>query len=95
MKLGIPTVAVRGLGLYPQSRSDLYGFIANKIVPPPVASIREVDADALAAFFTDDWPCRFRRYDASYLRPTADIGSEVREAVLGVIEQPRATAPDA
>src|SRR5688572_29110765 len=26
LKLGIPTVAVTGLGLYPRSRSDLYGL---------------------------------------------------------------------
>ena len=29
LKLGIPTVAVRNLGVYPDSRSDLYGFVAS------------------------------------------------------------------
>ena len=43
LKLGIPTIAVRNLGLYPESRSDLYGFVADGIVFPPLASIRDLD----------------------------------------------------
>ena len=53
LKLGIPTVAVRNLGLYPESRSDLYGFAASGILFPPVRSIRDVRAEALVAFFSD------------------------------------------
>ena len=34
LKLGIPTVVVKGLGLYPESRSDMYGFAAAGIVFP-------------------------------------------------------------
>jgi hypothetical protein len=45
LKLGIPTVAVKSLGLYPRSRSDLYGFIEHGVVFPPVDSIRDVRAD--------------------------------------------------
>ena len=95
LQLGIPTVAVRGLGLYPESRSDLYGFIANKIVFPPVATIRDVEAAALAEFFSGCWPARFARYDASYLRSWGDVGSEVRCAILSLCGDATAKAADA
>lgn len=81
LKLGIPTVAIKHLGLYPESRSDLYRFVANGIVFPPVASIREVDPDTLAGFFARQWPARFQKYDAAYLRPEKVIGGEVRDAI--------------
>lgn len=86
LKLGIPTVAVSGLGVYPQSRSDLYGFVAAEIIFPPVMSIRDVNATALTAFFSGHWSTRFNRYDASYLRSKAAIGTEVRAAILGLFE---------
>jgi len=86
LKLGIPTVAVRSLGLYPASHSDLYGFVANGIVFPPVVSIRDVRADALIAFFSEDWPARFEQFDASYLRPHAAMGSEVRRVIWGLFD---------
>jgi hypothetical protein len=86
LKLGIPTVVVRGLGLYPESRSDLYGFVANGIVFPPVASLRDIRAEALRAFFSERWQDRFERYDASYLRPRAEIGIEVRRAVRALFD---------
>ena len=88
LKLGIPTLAVRHLGLYPESRSDLYGLVANGIVFPPVASIRDVSADALASFFSAGWPERFQAYDAGYLRPDAGIGGDVQRAVLRLCEDP-------
>ena len=88
LKLGIPTVAIKHLGLYPDSRSDLYGFAANEIVLPPVASIREVRADALAAFFAGRWPARFQKYDAAYLRPETIIGAEVQRAIWQLFEPP-------
>ena len=81
LKLGIPTVAVKGLGLYPRSRSDLYGFIEHGVVFPPVDSVRNVRADEFAAFFTDCWVTRFKQYDASYLLPPGVIENEVRRAI--------------
>jgi hypothetical protein len=81
LKLGIPTVPVKGLGLYPPSRSDLYGFAAHGVVFPPVASICDVRADALEAFFADHWASRFREYDASYMRSPEDVAREVHQAV--------------
>ena len=84
----IPTVAVKSLGPYPESRSDLYGFFADRIIFPPVSSIRDVQADALAAFFSGDWPTRFEQYDASYLRPQSAIGSEVRREIAAIRRRP-------
>lgn len=84
LKLGIPTVAIKQLGLY--TRSDMYGFVANGIVFPPVSSIRDVRADALTAFFSGGWAARFQEYDASYLRPQKVIGSEVRRAIWRLFE---------
>jgi len=89
LKLGIPTVAVKGLGLYPRSRSDLYGFIEHGVVFPPVESIRDVRADDFTAFFSDCWVTKFKEYDASYLLPPGAIEHEVRRA----IQQLLSTAP--
>ncbi len=86
LKLGIPTVAVRRLGLYPESRSDMYGFAAAGIVFPAVASIRDVDAHRFAAFFADRWSERFTRYDASYLRPQDEIAADVRRSIWELFE---------
>jgi hypothetical protein len=86
LKLGVPTVAVSGLGLYPKSHADQYGFVASGIVYPPVQSIREVEPAALAEFFSGAWPRRFQGYDASYLRPQEAVASEVREAILRLVE---------
>lgn len=92
LKLGIPTVAVKRLGLYPESRSDMYGFAAAGIVFPPVTSIRDVQTAAFTAFFADGWAERFRQYDASYLRPQGEVGAEVREAIWSLFEPAPAEA---
>jgi hypothetical protein len=86
LKLGIPTVVVRGLGLYPESRSDMYGFAAAGVVFPPVRSIRDLQPAAFKAFFDAAWIERFREYDASYLRPPDEIAVAVRTAIHRVIE---------
>jgi hypothetical protein len=91
LKLGIPTVAVRNLGPYPASRSDLYGFVANGIVFPPVTSIRDVQADALRGFFSEGWSRRFEQYDVSYLRPHGAIGREVRQAIWALFDERAST----
>jgi len=93
LKLGIPTIAVRRLGLYPESRSDLYGFIAAGIVFAAQERLRDVDPAAFAAFFSDSWVDRFRRYDAAYLRPPEVTGGEVRRAVWRLVEQRQTTCP--
>ena len=95
LKLGIPTVAIMDLGLYPASHSDMYGFVANGIVFPSVTSIREIQPEAFRAFFGDGWSRRFERYDVSYLRSGNDIGREVRCAIQALIDDPRSTAAPA
>jgi hypothetical protein len=86
LKLGIPTIGVKSLGLYPPSRADMYGFIADRIVFGPVTAVRDVDPNAVLAFFADDWESRFRQYDAAYLRSEDAIASEVRRAVASLID---------
>jgi hypothetical protein len=86
MKMGIPTIAVRGLGVYSASRSDQYGFIANGIVYPPLSALRDVDPEAVTAFFANCWSTRFARYDAAYDRSAAAVGSDVQAAIRALIE---------
>lgn len=92
LKLGIPTVAVRNLGVYPDSRSDLYGFVASGILFPPVTSIRDVRSEALVEFFSDRWSSQFKEYDASYLRSPRAIGQEVRHAIWQLFEDSGSTS---
>jgi hypothetical protein len=93
LKLGIPTVVAKGLGLYPESRADMYGFAAAGVVFPPVRSLRDLDLGALKAFFDAAWIERFRQYDASYLRSPAEMGVEVRAAIRRVIDGRREKQP--
>jgi hypothetical protein len=86
LKLGIPTIAVKNMGLYPPSRSDLYGFAAEGVVYPPVSSIREITPDALTAFFSGGWSAKFQHFDASYLRPPHAVGGDVRSAIWRLFE---------
>lgn len=81
LKLGIPTLAVKRLGPYPENRSDMYGLAAGGIVYPAVTSVREVRADDVMAFFSGDWATRFERYDASYLRSVESISDDARRAI--------------
>src|SRR4029078_13524589 len=81
LKLGIPSIAIKRLGGYPETRTDMYGLVRDRIVPPAVASVRDMQPDALSAFFSNGWVARFQRDDASYARPQAAIESEVRAAI--------------
>ena len=81
LKLGIPSIAVKKLGRYPETRTDMYGLVRDGVVPPAVASIRDMRADTLVAFFSNGWAARFQQYDASYARPQAAIETEVRAAI--------------
>ena len=94
LKLGIPTVVVKGLGLYPESRSDMYGFAAAGVVFTPVRSLRDIRVSAFKAFFEEGWTARFRQYDASYLRPHGEIGAEVRRAIWRLIDAAREDTTD-
>jgi hypothetical protein len=92
LKLGIPTIAVAHLGIYPRSRSDLYGFARDGVILPPVSSLRHIQRDAVGRFFADGWAARFERYDASYLRSEAVIANEVRRAVSALSREAAAKA---
>jgi hypothetical protein len=81
LKLGIPTVAVRRLGVYSEQRSDQYGFVAGGVVYPPVDAIGDIDPDAFVAFFDGCWATRFGGYDAAYFRPQAAVARDVQDAV--------------
>ena len=81
LKLGIPSIAVKQLGRYPETRTDMYGLVRDRVVPPAVASVRDMRPDTLAAFFSNGWVARFQQYDASYARPQASIETEVRAAI--------------
>lgn len=92
LKLGIPTIAVKSLGLYPRSRADLYGFARDGVVLPPVSTICEVRAEMVARFFSSEWAARFEQYDAAYLRSDADIGAQVRRAI-GALQAGAGSSP--
>ena len=92
LKLGVPTVTMRRLGLFPDGRSDQYGFVAGGVIAPAVDSLQEVQPDALMAFFSDCWQTRFREYDGAYLRAEHDVARDVRHAVRGLLEPSRAAA---
>jgi hypothetical protein len=85
LKLGVPTVALAELGTVPPERSDLYGFVSNRVIPAPFTSLRAIDPERLRVFFGSDWPDRFRRFDAAYLRAPAAVAAEVRESLRAVM----------
>ena len=86
LKLGVPTVAVKSLGVYPESRDDQYGFVASGIIFPPIQSIRDLPAGALVEFFSNGWQARFERYDAAYFRRGDEVGAEVRRAICALCQ---------
>jgi len=94
LKLGIPTIAIARLGVYPESRGDQYGFVTSGVVPM-AASLKAVDRSELADFFSGNWAERFARYDASYLRDADVVATEVRDAVWALILKADGDAPTA
>ncbi|MEQ1691360.1 MAG: hypothetical protein ABMA00_08755 [Gemmatimonas sp.] len=85
LKLGTPTVAVEGFGVTAEGRSDVYGFCANRILFPPVTSLRDVSVPDLIAFYEGDWPARFTRYDAAYLQDATAMASRARQAIVRLV----------
>jgi hypothetical protein len=71
-------------GVYPDDRADLYGFVANRIVFPPIPALRDLQVGACRAFFAGDWAARFAQYDASYLRSRHEVVGDVGRAVLAL-----------
>jgi hypothetical protein len=87
LKQGVPTIAVANFGIVPAERTDLYGFVANGVIPAPLPSLAALDPDSVMAFFGSGWSERFRRYDAAYLRADDAVTEEVRQALLAATRQ--------
>jgi hypothetical protein len=85
LKLGVPTVAVDALGVMAAGRSDLYGFSDNRILFPPVASLRDLSGERLLEFYGGDWSTRFTRYDAAYMQSAAEMAARATAAITRVI----------
>ena len=87
LKLGVPTVAVSGIGFLPGEHADMYGFVANRLVFPPVPRLRALAIDDVERFYGAEWSARFQRYDASYMRPEpasdAQLADAIRAALAG------------
>jgi hypothetical protein len=88
LKGGVPTVAIRGLAVFPEGQNDFYGFEAHRIVPPSLPSLAELRPEEVIRFYSAGWPERFRRYDASYLLPPGALDREVGAAVAAVLGLP-------
>jgi hypothetical protein len=84
LKMGIPTVAIRQIGV---TSEDLYGFVANRVVLPPVAALRQLSPDDAMSFYGQDWIARFRRYDAAYLKPESEVMAELRQALQNLLSE--------
>ena len=82
---GVPTIALREHSVLPETRSDLYGFVKSRVIPPSVASLSEVSLEEISAFFSEDWAQRFRAYDAGYLSPPSRLIEKARDEILQVL----------
>lgn len=85
LKMGVPTVSLRDFSVLPECRSDLYGFVKGRVIPPPVASLNEISMQELTDFFSQDWAQRFGSYDANYLNSPAHLADKAREEILRVL----------
>lgn len=87
LKAGIPILPMREFSVLPESRSDLYGFVENAVIPKPVSTVRGVSLDQLAQFYSKDWAQRFGRYDASYTESAELLTEQARSAILKVLSR--------
>ena len=87
LKLGVPTVAVDGIGPVQEQHTDMYRFVANRLIPPAVRRLREIDAERLAVFYSGDWAHRFARYDATYMAAPQERTTRIATAVAQLIDQ--------
>ena len=85
LKSGIPILPMKEFSVLPESRADLYGFVANEILPQPTKTVRTVCLDELARFYSNDWAQRFGHYDASYSEPTDLLADQARESIQRIL----------
>ncbi len=94
LKRGVPVLAVQNLTMLPPERTDLYGFLSNSILMPPVASLATLDVPGAMAFYgSSSWAERFAAYDASYLRDLAEVKQTIRDAVARLLEPVGSSEP--
>lgn len=92
LKAGIPILPLREFSVLPESRSDLYGFVENAVIPKPVTTVRNVSLEQLAGFYSDDWAKRFGRYDASYSDSAELLAEKARSEIRLVLSQSKPSA---
>lgn len=81
LRLGIPTIAIAGLGGHRDTNEDVCGFLANGVVYPPVDSIASLSLEDAATFYGPGYETRLARYDAAYLRDAAGLEAGARGAI--------------
>ena len=85
LKAGVPILPMKEFSVLPPSRSDLYGFVKNAVIPRPVKTVNEVSLEQLAQFYSQDWAQRFGRYDASCTTSPEQLAKYARNAILHVL----------
>ena len=90
LKMGIPTIAVVGMGVH---HADQYGFVAARVVFPPIASLRDLPLCEAMTFYSGEWAARFQRYDASYLRAADALSAGLNDAIDAVLQDRPARPP--
>jgi hypothetical protein len=78
---GKPTIYLPGLDSLPD---DYYNFCSTRVVFR-YSLTNAIRVEAIREFYSNDWPERFRYYDASYLKSRREFDKSVREAVLEVV----------
>ena len=91
LKAGIPIVPMKEFSVLPESRSDLYGFVENAVIPEPVKTVRGISLERLAQFYSQDWAQRFGRYDASYSGSPELLAEQARGEILRVLSRSQAS----
>ena len=91
LKAGIPILPMKEFSVLPESRSDLYGFVENAVIPKPISTVRGVSLEQLAQFYSRDWAERFGRYDASYTESAELLTEQARTAILKVLSRGQAS----
>jgi hypothetical protein len=93
LRIGVPTVALRKLGITQAGREDVFGFVAAGILYPPVNSLQELSTSDIIEFFERDWERRYQRFDAAYLCPPGSRDREAKDAIERLVSSPTPFRP--